>query len=201
MSEGTDRYTPGPDSHELYVDAMEAKAKIELAEECEHDWKQEYYGTRCQKCDTFYAFGSEPWAPTDDALAELQSMETRGDDLLDAGIEPLTDKPVESATLRCVCFGCDYAPLIYLRVGETKQTRNGYLVSKIDGWYCPMCAGGYGGMTSPTYCIKSWSGMYLKSFEAGRVEWTANRAEAFTVYEDVADALAQKFSADKERYE
>jgi hypothetical protein len=61
--------------------------------DCEHDWKEEYYGTRCSKCGTFYAFGHEPWATDDDALAQLQAMNTQGDDLRDSGIEPLSDSP------------------------------------------------------------------------------------------------------------
>jgi hypothetical protein len=61
--------------------------------DCEHDWKEEYYGTRCTKCQTFYAFGCEPWAADDDALGQLQAMNTHGDDLRDAGIEPLSDSP------------------------------------------------------------------------------------------------------------
>ena len=56
--------------------------------DCEHDWREEYYGTRCAKCGTFYPFGCEPWMPDDEALTELQAMETTGDDLRDAGIEP-----------------------------------------------------------------------------------------------------------------
>lgn len=33
---------------------------------CKHQWKEEYYGTRCKKCDTFYAFGCAPWEYYDD---------------------------------------------------------------------------------------------------------------------------------------
>ncbi len=33
--------------------------------ECEmggqHDWREEYYGHRCAKCLTFYAFGCAAW--------------------------------------------------------------------------------------------------------------------------------------------
>lgn len=50
------------------------------AAECEHDWKEEYYGTRCTKCGTFYAFGCEPWLATDPALDELQANRTYGDE-------------------------------------------------------------------------------------------------------------------------
>lgn len=61
--------------------------------DCEHDWKEEYYGTRCSKCQTFYPSGCEPWAVDDDALAQLQAINTHGDDLRDAGIEPMSDSP------------------------------------------------------------------------------------------------------------
>jgi len=33
---------------------------------CKHEWKEEYYGTRCRKCDAFYPFGCEPWAPIEE---------------------------------------------------------------------------------------------------------------------------------------
>jgi hypothetical protein len=33
---------------------------------CHHQWSEEYYGTRCKKCDTFFAFGCEPWDYYDD---------------------------------------------------------------------------------------------------------------------------------------
>ncbi len=48
--------------------------------ECEHDWKEEYYGVRCEKCHTFYPHGSEPWMPTDDALGHLQRINTFDDE-------------------------------------------------------------------------------------------------------------------------
>lgn len=30
-------------------------------EECKHNWKEEYYGTRCDICNLFYPFGCAPW--------------------------------------------------------------------------------------------------------------------------------------------
>lgn len=30
---------------------------------CNHDWKEEYYGDRCTKCNLFYAHGQGPWMP------------------------------------------------------------------------------------------------------------------------------------------
>ena len=59
---------------------------------CEHEWKEEYYGTHCAKCGTFYAFGTEPWMPDDPALAELQAIETCGDDLRDSGVMPINEQ-------------------------------------------------------------------------------------------------------------
>jgi Zn finger protein HypA/HybF involved in hydrogenase expression len=37
-----------------------------MTEDCEHDWKQEYYGIRCTKCDLFYPDNSNWFAPLDD---------------------------------------------------------------------------------------------------------------------------------------
>lgn len=38
-------------------------APRQSAADCAHDWHEEYYGTRCSKCGTFYAIGHEPWSP------------------------------------------------------------------------------------------------------------------------------------------
>lgn len=43
----------------------------------------------------------------------------------------------------CVIFRCDKATLVFLKRGETMQTGNGFLIAKLDGWYCPKCAGSY----------------------------------------------------------
>jgi len=61
---------------------------------------------------------------------------------LDGPAEPvgLAMKP-----LRCVQAWCDHAELIYLKDGDARQTKNGLLIAKINGWYCPVCAGSYGG--------------------------------------------------------
>jgi hypothetical protein len=29
--------------------------------DCAHEWKEEYYGYHCSKCDLFYPFGLAPW--------------------------------------------------------------------------------------------------------------------------------------------
>jgi len=36
-----------------------------MSPECQHDWKEEYYGTRCMKCDLFYPYGCAPWDDED----------------------------------------------------------------------------------------------------------------------------------------
>jgi hypothetical protein len=40
--------------------------------ECQHDWKEEYYGFRCTKCDQFHPYGLEPWAYFDESEEEFQ---------------------------------------------------------------------------------------------------------------------------------
>jgi hypothetical protein len=51
------------------VEAQIAKARALLVERgstpdpatCQHEWREEYYGTRCARCDTFYPDGCAPW--------------------------------------------------------------------------------------------------------------------------------------------
>ena len=31
----------------------------------DHDFKEEYYGWKCSKCDLFFAYGYAPWEDTD----------------------------------------------------------------------------------------------------------------------------------------
>lgn len=35
---------------------------------CNHEWKDEYYGSRCAKCDLFYPEGCAPWDIADDLI-------------------------------------------------------------------------------------------------------------------------------------
>ncbi len=44
----------------------------------------------------------------------------------------------------CTNWRCDKAPLVRMRAGDEMQTANGFLIAKIDGMFCPVCAGGYG---------------------------------------------------------
>lgn len=39
---------------------------------CAHEWKNEYYGSRCVKCDLFYADGNAPWDYIDEAVIERE---------------------------------------------------------------------------------------------------------------------------------
>lgn len=45
---------------------------------------------------------------------------------------------------RCAKWGCHDAVLKWIRKGQPHQTENGFLTIAIDGWYCPVCGGGYG---------------------------------------------------------
>ncbi len=65
-------------------------------------------------------------------------------DLIEAELSKEFQKELREQGL-CVKFGCDYAKLTFLKVGECHQTNNGFFTIKIDGWYCPVCGGGYGG--------------------------------------------------------
>lgn len=54
--------------NQMKEDALRAfadKAERALGEArwhgCAHEWREEYYGTRCVQCDTFYPFGGAPW--------------------------------------------------------------------------------------------------------------------------------------------
>ena len=48
--------------------------------DCTHEWKEEYYGVRCPKCNTFYPYGSEPWLPLNDDIEGAQEWEDDEDD-------------------------------------------------------------------------------------------------------------------------
>jgi hypothetical protein len=38
----------------------------------DHDFEEVYYGTKCRKCDLFYAFGCEPWVDDEANQYELK---------------------------------------------------------------------------------------------------------------------------------
>lgn len=45
------------------------------------------------------------------------------------------------------CSKCYPKPptLVWMEVNQSRQTSNGFLIAKVPGWYCPRCAGCYGG--------------------------------------------------------
>ena len=47
--------------------------------------------------------------------------------------------------LYCTEFQCDNTKLKYMTKGQSHQTKNGFFVIKISGYYCPRCGAGYGG--------------------------------------------------------
>lgn len=46
--------------------ATENVIEIPNRGECQHEWREEYYGWRCQKCKLFFAFGCAPWEFAED---------------------------------------------------------------------------------------------------------------------------------------
>lgn len=47
----------------------EAEAEEQKSPSClstQHDWKEEYYGYKCERCQMFIPYGSEPWLPVDE---------------------------------------------------------------------------------------------------------------------------------------
>lgn len=51
----------------------------------------------------------------------------------------------QSTVMRCPRWGCSNIPLVWMEVGDSRQTFGGFIIAKIAGWYCPVCGGGYGG--------------------------------------------------------
>jgi len=50
-----------PTEHRNEAEAGEQKSHSCLP--TQHDWKEEYYGYKCLRCQLFVPFGSEPWLP------------------------------------------------------------------------------------------------------------------------------------------
>lgn len=46
--------------------------------------------------------------------------------------------------MKCRKWGCSDAKLIWMKTGESRHIRKGFLIAKIGGWYCPVCGGSYG---------------------------------------------------------
>ena len=51
---------------ELRNEAVDAGQKSPDCLSTQHSWKKEYYGYKCERCQIFIPFGSEPWAPIDE---------------------------------------------------------------------------------------------------------------------------------------
>ena len=49
----------------------------QMTEECNHNWTEEYYGTRCTICNLFYPHGCAPW---DEIAYETDDIECDYDD-------------------------------------------------------------------------------------------------------------------------
>lgn len=41
-----------------------------MEENCKHEWIDEYYGTKCNKCNLFYPYGCAPWDMEEDEYNE-----------------------------------------------------------------------------------------------------------------------------------
>ena len=48
---------------ELRNEAVDAGQKSPNCLPTQHSWKEEYYGYKCERCQTFIPYGSEPWLP------------------------------------------------------------------------------------------------------------------------------------------
>lgn len=47
-------------------EAVEAGQKSPSCPPTQHKWKEEYYGYKCEVCEMFVPYGSEPWLPIDE---------------------------------------------------------------------------------------------------------------------------------------
>ena len=72
---------------------------------CEHDWKKEYYGLRCENCQLFYPDNGNYFAPLDNEFDYYEP-------------DPYTDdeEDEEYHSDTCVCETCiqDYPERLYL---------------------------------------------------------------------------------------
>ena len=51
-----------------------------MSEICKHEWVDEYYGTKCKLCETFYPYGCAPW---DDGEPDQDDEDSRYEDAID----------------------------------------------------------------------------------------------------------------------
>ena len=55
----------------------------------------------------------------------------------------------ETPKPRCGAWGCHDADLLWLKWGESIQTKNGFVTAMIAGWFCPVCGASYGHFSPP----------------------------------------------------
>ena len=51
---------------QLRIGADDAGQKSPMCNPKQHDWKEVYYGYKCERCQMFVPFGGVPWAPIDE---------------------------------------------------------------------------------------------------------------------------------------
>lgn len=61
-------------------DITEQDRKVRNCQATHHDWKQEYYGLRCTKCDLFLPDNSNWFAPLDDDMSIIGAEEWDDDE-------------------------------------------------------------------------------------------------------------------------
>lgn len=56
---------------------MSASNLIEMPNraECAHEWEEEYYGWKCEKCRLFFAFGCAPWDFAEDGDKDFDTFD------------------------------------------------------------------------------------------------------------------------------
>ncbi len=57
--------------------------------------------------------------------------------------------PAPGGGSACVKWGCKSERLVWLKKDDDLSTYNGFLIAKLDGWYCPKCGGSYGNSNPP----------------------------------------------------
>jgi len=53
-----------------------------------------------------------------------------------------------------------------MQVGDSIQTKNGLLIAKVRGWYCPVCAGSYGEFFRPILATRKARPIQVKDSES-----------------------------------
>lgn len=59
----------------------DSKAR-QICEATHHEWKEEYYGYKCETCGEFIPYGCEPWMPLDDEEEDYHSYDCTCEDCL-----------------------------------------------------------------------------------------------------------------------